>query len=56
MVRNAFAKKARYKWQPVTYTLAGVGDRLKPTLTPMGVGFGVWCCKIMRAKLKLLRP
>ena len=25
LVRNAFAMKARFKWQPATYTLAGVG-------------------------------
>ena len=27
LVRNAFAKKAGYKWQPATYTLAGVGGQ-----------------------------
>ena len=27
LIRNAFAKKARFKWQPATYTLVGVGGQ-----------------------------
>ena len=47
IVRNAFAMKAGFKWQPATL--------LKPTPTHLGVGFGVWCCKIMRVRPKLLK-